>query len=415
MQTPKKRQREDLTDNGMATSSGNVEEAKLNDKSDVSRPAVRQKTSHPVDVSVPANTSKLADMGMVSNNPSQSAVKPNALAAEPVSGNTKENTVAMKASSSPVVNNEQISTKAPSTAGPSLSTLPIPKSKKPPLSTALPTVIPPSISPGAPIPQDSNAGETSTGHPSPGVVSGPAPPSVPIAIPASVPLPAASASATSTPSPGAISTERLFPNGRILPKEHLSQPITKSELRELRHWVFDKGTDVEQLAFKMLQELILSPILGIREDYLGPLNRALMKDMADQYAVPHEGVFARFSDVRKVFNGPKKEFAEGNEEWMKKQTKEQLAVSLFEENLEFLFKPYHDVENGPTQAPATYPTRGTFGSRPIGDRGRADGAQQSRYQDKVIEDNLFNILSTYIVQKESASGIIRTKEPHSDF
>lgn len=169
---------------------------------------------------------------------------------------------------------------------------------------------------------------------------------------------------------------------------------------------------MEQLAFKMLQELILSPILGMREDYLGPLNSALMKDMADQYAVPHEGVFARFSDVRKVFNGPKKEFAEGNEDWMKKQTKEQLAVSLFEENLEFLFKPFQPGENNGKQSLDCLPTRGTFGSRSL-DRTRSDGVQQTRYQDKVSEDNLFNILSAYMFKKDIPN--IRTTEPHSDF
>lgn len=418
-QTEKKRRREeDLTDDGVLTSGGNDAEAKSSDDNDTSRPAVRQKTSHLVDVSTPAKTLKSADTGMdCSNSSLQSAMKPDSSPAGPVSGNKKENVVAMKSSSSPVVNAKQISTAAPSTTVSSLSTPPIPKSKQP-LSPASATVIPPSIPTGAPVPQDINAGETSTGRASPsgafGAVSAPEPPSVPISIPVSVPLPVAPASTSvpSTPSPGAISTERLFPNGRILPKEHLSQPITKSELRELRHWVFDKGTDVEQLAFKMLQELILSPILGIREDYLGPLNNALMKDMADQYAVPHEGIFARFSDVRKVFNGPKKEFAEGNEEWMKKQTKEQLAVSLFEENLEFLFKPFQHGENNKTQSPDTFPTRGTFGSRSL-DRARSDGAQQTRYQDKVSDDNLYNILSAYMFKKDSAN--IRTTEPHSDF
>ena len=77
-----------------------------------------------------------------------------------------------------------------------------------------------------------------------------------------------------------------------------------SELREPRHSILGPGseaTDVERLAFKVLQEIVLSPLYGLPADSLALLSRAIKQANSAQYAVPREGIFTRYSDAEALF------------------------------------------------------------------------------------------------------------------
>lgn len=202
-----------------------------------------------------------------------------------------------------------------------------------------------------------------------------------------------------------LSEDNLFPGARKISQEWLDEKMPKSEWREMRHSVFNSptSTDVEQLAFKILQEILLSPVRGIQFDALKPLSNAIMTGIPNHYAVPQEGVFARFSDLLKVMNGQNYKFRQGDLNWMKDQTPESLAVALFEENVDFVFKTYEDGECVQQQTKEQFPSRGAFGTRRIPDRMSTgqDGDRLARYNDSVSDDMLFNSLFNYLASRDN--------------
>lgn len=197
-----------------------------------------------------------------------------------------------------------------------------------------------------------------------------------------------------------VGDEQLFPGAQKVPREWLEEPMPKSEWLEMRNNILrpdSTSPDVDQLAFKIMQEILLSPIRGMKFHALAPFSRALLAAVPDHYAVPQEGFFARFSDVKKVMKGPNAKFRDGDTEWMEKQSDEALSVALFEENLEFTFKTYEDRDCVQQQSKDQFPSRGTFGPRRPPDRmfiGH-EGERSGRYDDSVSNDPLFNRLFGY--------------------
>lgn len=66
-----------------------------------------------------------------------------------------------------------------------------------------------------------------------------------------------------------------LPDGDV-PSEWISQPVSLDEWRQFRHLIFMNGTNAERLAFKIIQDLLLSPTVGL------PLNA--LRDLSDMLA-----------------------------------------------------------------------------------------------------------------------------------
>lgn len=177
------------------------------------------------------------------------------------------------------------------------------------------------------------------------------------------------------------------PPGSVrVPESFKNEPMSLSEWRELRHKAFSKGDAVDQLAFKILQEVILSPVLGIRSSALKPLSDALVKNPSLHFFFPeHQAAHARFPDFPSEFldEGRAKEGGYGGE------TPEQLALLLTIDNIVYTFKTFqdHEVSKSGTH-PGELPWRGDFGPKSVKKGPEDEKGQKARYA--LANDLLYN-------------------------
>lgn len=195
----------------------------------------------------------------------------------------------------------------------------------------------------------------------------------------------------------------------VVPEEFLNESMSVAEWRELRHFILNEGSDVDKLAYKMMQEIILSPVLGINDTSLAPFSRAMMASVKKQYFTPR-GVFAKLSDFPEgllrldpKYNSEAKE----DEEWARHQTPEYLALCQVRDNIEFTFNtnehPSAKKDNkGAAGGRADFPTRGSFGikNQRKGPGVVNDGERPPRYEDSVAEDPLFKQIMDYLSARE---------------
>lgn len=194
----------------------------------------------------------------------------------------------------------------------------------------------------------------------------------------------------------AAADQNLFPGAVKVPMDWLSQSMSISEWREIRWGVFKGGgTDVDQLAYKMAQEILLSPVLGIGVDSLKPLAQALAPAVGNQYAVPGDGIFARHSDLMRLLVGA------GSSDISHEQ---RMALNLFMENVEYTFKTYdHTEKPQELSLPQQFPARGSFGMKKelmanAPSMMTEDGLDK-RYADSVENDNLYESLFLYLAHR----------------
>lgn len=200
---------------------------------------------------------------------------------------------------------------------------------------------------------------------------------------------------------GLVSDEVVFPDGKTVSREWLKEPMELHEWRDLRSVVFSQdGSDVDCLAFKMLQEIILSPLLGIRQDLLKPLSRAVSEAAGDQVAVPGDGVFVRLSKLLGLKCGPDPRYREGNEDWIKEQSPEMLAMCALMENIRFMFSPYENADSAPNSNLEGFPLRGSFGLRKDAHAAFAQmKGRTPRFDDAVGNDGLFKQILYGLLQR----------------
>lgn len=198
-----------------------------------------------------------------------------------------------------------------------------------------------------------------------------------------------------------VSDETVFPDGKKVPREWLEEPMGLLEWQDLRAAAFGPdGSDVDRLAFKMMQEIILSPLLGIRQDLLKPLSRAVLEAAGDQIAVPDDGVFVRLSKLLGFKCGPDPRYREGNEDWIKEQSPEMLAMCVLMENIRFMFSPYENADSAPNSNLEGLPLRGSFGMRKDAHAVFAQmKGRTPRFDDAVGNDGLFKQLLYGLLQR----------------
>lgn len=187
----------------------------------------------------------------------------------------------------------------------------------------------------------------------------------------------------------------------LVPKEWLEGKMTVAEWRELRQFAFNKGDDVDKLAYKMLQEIILSPVVGIDFHNLAPFSRAMLKSVNKLYFTG-KGVFARFSDYPEAlvlgdqrYNSESKE----DEKWSLQQDSEYLALCNVNDNLVFTFFPEADQPAGKAVWDGSdMPPRGSYGAKGQrkGPGTMLDGERAPRYPDSVAEDSLFKKIAAHV-------------------
>lgn len=197
----------------------------------------------------------------------------------------------------------------------------------------------------------------------------------------------------------------LYPT---VPEEYLNEPMSVSEWREFRHFILNEGSDVDKLAYKMMQEIILSPVLGINDTSLAPFSRAMMAAVNKQYNTP-KGVFAKLSDyppgllrLDPKYNSTQK----GDEDWSRYQTPEYLALCQVRDNIDFTFNTNEDAVKQEALARADFPPRGSFGVRNQrkGPGIILEGERPPRYEDAVVEDPLFKQIMNFFSVRDMATG-----------
>ncbi|CDF39523.1 unnamed protein product [Chondrus crispus] len=197
----------------------------------------------------------------------------------------------------------------------------------------------------------------------------------------------------------------------IVSRGYLNTPMPVTEWRELRHSVLSGTSDVDKLAYKMMQELVLSPVLGINETLLAPLSKAMMSAVNKHYVTPH-GIFAKLSDfptgllrMDPKYNSELKADAD----WSQYQTPEYLALCQFRDNLEYTFDNHRHQTKPTSNLRSDAPPRGSFGARNQrkGPGVPLDGMSSPRYQDAVATDPLYTKLihhyTTCDMQSRSAN------------
>eukprot|EP00177_Eucheuma_denticulatum_P004103 GFKZ01007439.1.p1 GENE.GFKZ01007439.1~~GFKZ01007439.1.p1 ORF type:complete len:1139 (+),score=166.44 GFKZ01007439.1:165-3581(+) len=188
----------------------------------------------------------------------------------------------------------------------------------------------------------------------------------------------------------------------LVPKEWQEKAMTVAEWRELRHYALMKGTDADKLAYKMMQEILLSPVVGMDFHNLAPLSRALLHSVKDFYFTG-DRVLARYSDYPSaLINGdPRYESnAKKDENWAREQAPEYLALCNLHDNIMFSFEPNVDpVMNARGVLECTdLPPRGSYGAKNQrkGPGASNEGMRAPRYPDAVSEDPLFQKISAYL-------------------
>lgn len=183
--------------------------------------------------------------------------------------------------------------------------------------------------------------------------------------------------------------------GKPVPDSVLDGVPSMSEWREMRHCVFEKGDDVDKLAFKLMQEILLSPTLGIQASALDDLDRALKKIGAPQFYSKATGGYSYRKDFPEKMWKREQRFIEGDEQWMKEQSAEDKAMHLFCENLHYTFEQGEDYEEVQQSMPfSSLPYRGgVTGFRSGVSKGmEREGGRTTKYEDSVELDKLFQAI-----------------------
>ena len=182
----------------------------------------------------------------------------------------------------------------------------------------------------------------------------------------------------------------------LVPKKWLNEPMTLKEWAELRETAFKYGDDIDQLAFKIMKEILLSPTCGIGFDWLNPISKALMDFGGEQHFNPYTGGFYRADRVPDELREPRG--ADEREENYKRGTEEERSVALrkLADNIAYLFFPEDDMP--PAHNPAEAPIRGGIGLRTIAHHPEqyTGHSLRSKFQDCILEDQLFASLCDQI-------------------
>lgn len=186
-----------------------------------------------------------------------------------------------------------------------------------------------------------------------------------------------------------IREDLMHEDAPLVPKEWLNDEMNLSEWRELRRSVFSQGSDVDKLAYKIMQELLMSPTAGIGFDWLKPISDSLMDIGGTQHFNPHTGGFFSAANIPEELRDPRATGMESEKNGKNSDSK--AALRKLADNIAFSFFVEDDVPNARNTNPEEFPFRGTIGKRQLSsDPSVYSGTcLHSRYPDSVAEDPLF--------------------------
>ncbi|CAN8069755.1 unnamed protein product [Agarophyton chilense] len=149
--------------------------------------------------------------------------------------------------------------------------------------------------------------------------------------------------------------------GERIPQDFLDASMSLSEWKELKRAVKEKGDDVDNLAFKIMVEMLLSPTVGVQEGALDGFNSAIKRMKNVHYYSRKTGAYMHSSCVPEKLWKRERRFLEGDQEWRTKQRSEDLALHLICENLHYMFGQGED-NTLPTRIydPKELPFRGSM-------------------------------------------------------
>lgn len=178
----------------------------------------------------------------------------------------------------------------------------------------------------------------------------------------------------------------------MVSREYLNAPMSVSEWRELRHFLLTSGSDIDKLAFKLLQEITLSPLVGMSEKSLQPLSNAMM-DVNKHYVTPH-GIFTKLNDYPMGIQRLDPRYNSTDEadiDWADYQSSEYLALCQFLDNFQYAFNNHENPTKGNKFSRYEIPFRGSFGvkTQRKGPGVLLDGQAPPLYDDAVAADPLF--------------------------
>ncbi|CAN8072074.1 unnamed protein product [Agarophyton chilense] len=191
-------------------------------------------------------------------------------------------------------------------------------------------------------------------------------------------------------------------HGERVPQSFLDAQMSMSEWLEMRRAVFDKGDDVDQLAFKVLAEMLLSPTLGVREDALSHMNAAIKQMRNAHYYSAETGAYMSADAVPPKLWKREPRFVQGDEHWMSVQSEQDKALHLICENLYYMFDQGEDFEAVSAKGPlALLPFRGgVTGFRSSSGRTERDGARYGGVDVSVERDELFQQIHDFSIQQK---------------
>ncbi|KAI0567829.1 pentachlorophenol monooxygenase [Gracilaria domingensis] len=198
--------------------------------------------------------------------------------------------------------------------------------------------------------------------------------------------------------------------GVRIPQDFLDERMSMSEWRELRRAVFEKGNDVDKLAFKILVEMLLSPTRGVREDALDDFNSAIKKMKNAHYFSKETGSYMRYDGVPEKMRKRDQRFVDGDEKWLDAQSNEDKALHLMCENLYYIFDQSENFEEMEGKVHfSAFPFRGSVAGARSGAIGRIDGVggRRSGDVDAVENDELFREIHTYLLSQKFRSQEMR--------
>lgn len=194
----------------------------------------------------------------------------------------------------------------------------------------------------------------------------------------------------------------VIPKGeeRYIPKAWLDGEMQDFEWMEFRDKVFQNGTDVGKLAFKLLQEMLLSPTLGINLANLAPLSRVLVASLSKQLFIsPEYPVRVKFKDFPEALRQIDPGYASRAPEeldWDRGQSAEHIALCQTRDNLTFAFQPREDLAPAQAALNANCGVRGRIPGVNYGKEKRLEDAPNPpRYMDAADEDPLYQQLITW--------------------
>lgn len=159
--------------------------------------------------------------------------------------------------------------------------------------------------------------------------------------------------------PASVAGGGIGGNCSVIPREYLEGKISLAELCEFRHHLLLNGNDVDKLAFRILQELLLSPNLGLREDLVGPFSNAMTKATVNQYVSDKGEVCVSMQDIPELLKcrDPTVEHVYQTEQmgdvrgdvwdegWERSKSEEDRALTMMHENIVYLFRSHDHIDS----------------------------------------------------------------------